>query len=85
MRGAASASQIVEAADDIGTVLFFGVSPSASSEDSMSETWGPRAHPEKCDEWAEQDALKRTLDRSASRLMWIVLIGSALAALWWVR
>lgn len=49
----------------------------------MSDIWGPRAHPERCDEWAEQDEKKRRVDRNASLIMWIVLIACGLSALWW--
>jgi len=63
----------------------------------MSETWGPRAHPERCsdemrcseeayrEEWPKQDAMKRG-ELILTWLVWGTLTLAAFSLLtWWWR
>ena len=45
----------------------------------MSDTWGPRAHPERCD-WPEQDLRRRRIGLERDLIVWAV-VGFAAAAL----
>ena len=66
----------------------------------MSETWGPRAHPEKCDEHFEakpgmtgypvgwpKDRPRKSIEESLGTMFGILMLALILggAVLWWVR
>lgn len=49
----------------------------------MSEYWGPRAHPERCHEWKDQDAKKRRLDQQVEWGVLIFFAAILAIATWW--
>ena len=51
----------------------------------MSDTWGPRAHPEKCDEFPHRP--RKSIEESLGTMVGILILALILggAILWWVQ
>ena len=61
----------------------------------MSDAWGPRAHPERCDEemrcseeaYREEHPMKKSVEESLGTALGVLVLALILAGVvvWWVR